>query len=350
MKAMSFPWLWKTAQDLDNLPLYYSTPERTGSRENIVNFGLRAKPLIAGLHVGAVGAASGLGFAAIQRAIRLQQGDTTPPDVARPMILGGLIGAALGTGAAHVINRMKGDRETKLFGKPLTPAEAADVVNVDMYGVPKYGPMVDFSKYSEKRAGILSSIGNGLRASGPWAMRAQMLGTALPSIGLSAYSASQAKDAIQKKEWKRALLASLASAGAGMWGLGGIGYQGKALGSLAKALRARSTGLPVEPEVQNSMFNNMRDYFKGVKHPESGPPKVVTPYKSSKNTLQNLIARYAPSLSEKTISGLENFGGHLEGIGHPFNENQALAIPAGMLSTMIPATAIAEKKDIGADA
>jgi len=56
-------------------------------------------PLTTGLQVGALGAAAGMGWAAIHRSIRMNAGNNTPVAVVKPLIVGALIGSALGTAA-----------------------------------------------------------------------------------------------------------------------------------------------------------------------------------------------------------------------------------------------------------
>ena len=57
---------------------------------------LAANPLAAGVQIGMLGAASGLSYAAVQRAFRMRAGNTVPVSVMRPMLIGTLIGSALG--------------------------------------------------------------------------------------------------------------------------------------------------------------------------------------------------------------------------------------------------------------
>ena len=66
-----------------------------------------SNPLTTGLQVGALGAAAGLGWAAIHRSIRMKAGDKTPVAVVKPMLVGALIGSALGT-AAGMAGRGRG--------------------------------------------------------------------------------------------------------------------------------------------------------------------------------------------------------------------------------------------------
>jgi hypothetical protein len=62
-------------------------------------------PLQAGLQYGLVGAGMGIGTAALRRAIRLKVGDKEPVGVAKPMMLGALIGSALGSGLSYAGSR-----------------------------------------------------------------------------------------------------------------------------------------------------------------------------------------------------------------------------------------------------
>jgi hypothetical protein len=81
----------------DGLPRYpHYTP---GSMS-----GMSRNPVQAGFQMGLIGAGAGLGWAAIHRAIRLKTGNQAPVPMARPVVVGGLIGATLGTLAA---NRMR---------------------------------------------------------------------------------------------------------------------------------------------------------------------------------------------------------------------------------------------------
>lgn len=58
-----------------------------------------ANPLTTGLQMGMVGGAAGVGWAAIHQAIRNHAGNKVPVDSIKPMIIGALIGTALGTTA-----------------------------------------------------------------------------------------------------------------------------------------------------------------------------------------------------------------------------------------------------------
>jgi len=64
---------------------------------------MATNPLAAGVQLGMLGAAAGLGVAGVQRALRLKAGNAVPPPVLRSMLIGTLIGGGIGVVGAHTM-------------------------------------------------------------------------------------------------------------------------------------------------------------------------------------------------------------------------------------------------------
>lgn len=185
-------------------------------------------PLKAGLTLGLIGAASGLGFAGINRAIKLQTGNKTPVHVLRPVLIGAALGSALGLSQGI---SLKGNQIAS------TPTNFTDLENMmDQYG----GYKMSSTKYAglnlivEKSAMDKQAI-LPLAFLAPLAMKGLMFAT----MGMGAYGAV---DNARKGNW-------LGAAGNAVMALPGIGWLGKGLKGLQMAGRLGQAGKLMEPAV-----------------------------------------------------------------------------------------------------
>jgi len=89
---------------------------------------IHTNPLTAGVQLGMLGAAAGLGVAGVQRAIRLRTAGTIPPNVMRSMLVGSLIGAGLGVAGSFAVKPEP--RPVKSW------YDLSDKINNDLYGMP----------------------------------------------------------------------------------------------------------------------------------------------------------------------------------------------------------------------
>jgi len=107
---------------------------------------IRSNPLAAGMQLGMLGAASGLGYAALHRAIRLHAGNRQPVSVVKPLLIGTLIGSALGVVSSLAMGK-KQPQPT-----PRTWYDISDTIHKDIHGFPRYGqPFSDMPKPWEKQ-------------------------------------------------------------------------------------------------------------------------------------------------------------------------------------------------------
>ena len=89
---------------------------------------IHTNPLMAGVQLGMLGAAAGLGVAGVQRAIRLRTPGAAPPHVVRSMLIGSIIGAGLGVGGSMMATPKP---------QPVTSwHDLSDKINNDLYGKP----------------------------------------------------------------------------------------------------------------------------------------------------------------------------------------------------------------------
>ena len=72
-----------------------ATPQQPQPSSTTMNY-MGGNPLSTGVQFGLAGAAGGLGYAALQRAVRLHAGNESQVDILKPMLIGTLIGSTLG--------------------------------------------------------------------------------------------------------------------------------------------------------------------------------------------------------------------------------------------------------------
>lgn len=290
---MHFPFMWKTGQE-QQAPYY-----------------LRANPILAGMHTGLAGAASGLGVAAIQRAIRMQQGDMTPVHVVRPMLAGGLIGSVLGVLLANKIN-VKRDSEFK------NERELADGLNVRLNGHPKYGPLPVLAK----QAGIGDTLIHGLRVGGPWTFRLLAGLAAVPAIP---QAVSSAKNMLDADDTKTKLRHGAGALGNLLFAASMISPAARGLKGLGAISGVARTGTAVKPDKVLSYWRDPKALFRAAKNaPE------VTPYTESKAKLINYLGSKGIKLEAGTERGLSNVANTMERVGKPFNHPLAIAGAIGL--------------------
>jgi hypothetical protein len=90
---------------------------------------IRSNPLAAGVQFGMLGAASGLGYAAVQRAIRMRMGNRAPVGVVKPLMIGTLIGSTLGVGGS-----MWRNKRIPPAPRPETWRDVSNKIYDDVYG------------------------------------------------------------------------------------------------------------------------------------------------------------------------------------------------------------------------
>jgi hypothetical protein len=73
---------------------------------------LKADPIQAGFQLGLIGAASGLSYAALRKAINARHGDNSPVSMVRPVLVGALLGSVAGAGTAKYRNGNIGEPRT----------------------------------------------------------------------------------------------------------------------------------------------------------------------------------------------------------------------------------------------
>lgn len=179
-----------------------------------LNWALAGNPLRAGFKMGLLGAASGLGAAAIQRLIRLQDNNQQPVSVIKPMIIGSIIGSALG-----VANGMSVRRSAPTVPGVANWPELAQRIEQQYYGgTPmKYaGLNYIVDKQAMDKAALLP-----LAVLAPLAWKGLMLGGA----ALGGYGAIREG---RKGNW-------LGAAGNALMAIPGIGMLGRGLKGLQMA-------------------------------------------------------------------------------------------------------------------
>ena len=218
------PMVFKTPPARDTL-----NPAELNVPALVRPFNQEVNPFTAGMQLGALGAAAGVGLAGIQRAIRLKAGDRTPVSVYKPMVIGAVIGAALGTAGGY--KTLKKVEKSQPYPPPQTWAELSERLGQDAYSdlAPKYAGL----NIIVKRAQLGSSL-------------AQMGLYFVPGVSSLMYgrdalgSLKGLGSDVMGGNWKGAigsglgLLGNVAGAAAGLFGLGGVARGIKGLASVAK--------------------------------------------------------------------------------------------------------------------
>jgi len=182
---------------------------------------MRSNPLSAGLQLGLVGAASGMGYAALRRAINMRAGDKDPVPVMKPMLIGALIGGALGM-MGSVASQQRGNAS---YGPYSSWSDLGSSINNNMMYKQQSAAM-------EKRSaiGIAAILTALFAAMGVYGAQDQ---------GRKSYRAAKAGD--KGKAWRH----GLAGAGEAVFALPGIGWLGKGIQGLyrgGKGLQAAARG------------------------------------------------------------------------------------------------------------
>ena len=108
---------------------------------------MHSNPLAAGVQFGMVGAGAGLGYAAVQRAIRLRMGNKSSMSILKPLMIGTLIGSTIGYGGTAMNNRYRSPKP-----RPETWREVSNTVYDNMYGnssSEKYAAAPEFDIYRQ---------------------------------------------------------------------------------------------------------------------------------------------------------------------------------------------------------
>ncbi len=115
---------------------------------------MHTNPLAAGVQLGMLGAAAGLGVAGVQRALRLKAGNQVAPPVLRAMLVGSVIGAGLGVAASLTTQP---DASTSAASWP----DLAAKIQNDLYGgMQKQNEYCGLTLLVEKQAGLAGTIIN----------------------------------------------------------------------------------------------------------------------------------------------------------------------------------------------
>lgn len=196
-------------------------------------------PLETGFKMGLVGAASGLGFSAIHRAIRLQGGNNQPVSVIKPMLVGSIIGSALG-----LANSLSARRSTPTSNVTSWP-ELAQRIEAQYYG----GMPMNYEKYAGLHY-IVDKQAMDKEAIAPLLLAALPMAGKLLMGGLAAYGGYGAVREGMKGNW-------LGAAGNALMAIPGIGMLGRGVKGLQMAGRLGQGGKLMAP---SNMFASAGKY------------------------------------------------------------------------------------------
>jgi hypothetical protein len=197
-------------------------------------------PLSVGLQIGTAGAAAGLGYAAIHRAIRLHRNNEDPVSVVKPMLIGAFIGSVAGVGLGmnrmrtpQIPNRYNGIKQA-LFDSYADWSERHPLASTGSYFIPGVGAAMSGADalHSLSKGNYLSAAGSALMMV-PGALGLGGIAKAIPRM---ARAARGIKPAHQPGRWGQ------------VWQGAGQRMFGDSLGKMApdKALRIGKAGARFE--------------------------------------------------------------------------------------------------------
>jgi hypothetical protein len=205
---------------------------------------LATNPLAAGVQLGMLGAAAGLGISGVQRALRLKGGNQVPPPVMRTMLIGTLIGSGLGVASSHALNKAQPPRPSPINNW----YDLAGKVEGDMHKYSEYNGLrylTDTPEELEKEAFLVS----GGLALGALALKGLGAGMAAYGAYQAAKHTGAAVGSAAGGDWKggakhlgHAGLNAMYAVPVAGWAAKGLGMGGKAVAGAAAAGRAAQAG------------------------------------------------------------------------------------------------------------
>lgn len=256
-------------------------------------------PFKTGLQLGAVGAAAGVGIASIQRALRLRAGDTTPVSVYKPMVLGAVIGAALGSVGGYKSHQYIDTHQP--YPQPQSWDELAGRLE-DGAELNKYGGLMHIVKHAQATGGDIAMEAAKIPLS-----FVPVVGTAM-AVGDAAGNIGRGWRNVFKGNWRGAAgegmgfagnaalaLASLFTGGSNI--LGGTAKSIKGIANIGRLGQAGLTGAAARraTAMAGGRLGGLRKWLSpvaqrveqmpGVMQKLEAGGKAIAPYKRYRNKL-----------------------------------------------------------------